>query len=103
MLAIDEELQLGALHQGERNALRQFARFSDFQPVSKQMRVGCASMHSLVSKGFALEGPRGIYGLTFKLTAAGKDAAMQMHSTSQRRKQPPPPYRGRHPEAPQSP
>lgn len=66
---------LGVFHSGERRALREFARFRDFEPLSKHPRIGLASLRSLCAKGFAQEGPAGIYGPTFRLTDGGRAVA----------------------------
>jgi hypothetical protein len=64
----------GGFHSGERRALREFAQFRDFEPLSKHPRIGLASLRSLCTKGFAEEGPSGVYGPTFRLTAGGQMA-----------------------------
>ena len=61
-----------ALNRGERNALRCFAIFSSFEPPSKHLRIGVASLRSLVLKGLAVEGAPGTFGPVFMLTTAGQ-------------------------------
>lgn len=57
---------------GERNALRRFCRSKrGFEAPSRWGRIGVASLRSLVEKGLAIEGPRGVFGPTFGLTEAG--------------------------------
>jgi hypothetical protein len=76
----------GVFHSGERRALREFARFRDFEPLSKHPRIGLASLRSLCTKGFAQEGPSSIYGPTFRLTAGGRMAARTLDNRPPRPK-----------------
>ena len=76
----------GGFHSGERKALRAFARFSEFEPLSKHPRIGLASLRSLCAKGFAEEGPAGIYGPTFRLTAGGLMAVKALEEKPPKRK-----------------
>jgi hypothetical protein len=72
-------------HWGERKAFREFARFPDFEPLSKHPRISLASLRSLCAKGFAEEGPAGIYGPTFRLTDGGLEAAGALNERPVRR------------------
>jgi hypothetical protein len=72
-----------ALHRGERNALRVLARFDEPEAPSKFHRISVESMRSLVTKGLVLEGPAGIFGPTFKLSAAGRQIAEELATMRQ--------------------
>lgn len=60
------------LRLGERKALREFAPFDDFEPLSKHPRLGLGTLRQLCAKGLAEEGPAGVFGHTFKLTDKGR-------------------------------
>jgi|GEM_PF-5791298 hypothetical protein len=60
------------LRLGERKALREFAPFDDFEPLSKHPRLGLGTLRELCAKELAEEGPAGVFGPTFKLTDHGR-------------------------------
>lgn len=66
------------LNRGERNALRAFWPFEEFEPLSKRVRIGLPSMHALVSKGLVEEGPAGVFGPTFRLTDRGRTLTLAL-------------------------
>jgi hypothetical protein len=76
---------LGGFHSGERKALREFARFRDFEALSKHPRISLASLRSLCAKGFAMEGQAGVYGPMFRLTDGGREAAAALDERPIRR------------------
>ncbi|HWK42038.1 MAG TPA: hypothetical protein VNR60_08915 [Croceibacterium sp.] len=60
------------LRLGERKALREFAPFEDFEPLSKHPRLGLRTLRALCDKGLAEEGLVGVFGPTFRLTERGR-------------------------------
>lgn len=66
------------LNRGERNALRAFWPFHEFEPLSKRVRIGLPSMHGLVAKGLVEEGPAGVFGPTFRLTDRGRTITLAL-------------------------
>jgi len=60
------------LRLGERKALREFAPFEDFEPLSKHPRLGLGTLRALCDKGLAEEGLVGVFGPTFRLTERGR-------------------------------
>ncbi|MBO9518572.1 MAG: hypothetical protein J7493_10945 [Porphyrobacter sp.] len=66
------------LNRGERNALRAYWPFQEFEPLSKRVRIGLPSMHGLVAKGLVEEGPAGVFGPTFRLTDRGRTLTLAL-------------------------
>lgn len=66
------------LNRGERNALRAYWPFHEFEPLSKRVRIGLPSMHALVGKGLVDEGPAGMFGPTFRLTDHGRKVTLAL-------------------------
>jgi len=67
------------LHRGERTALRKFILYpGDYHAPSRWPRIGVPSLRSLVAKRLLVEGERGVFGPTFKLTALGDEVVKKI-------------------------
>lgn len=84
---LEHQPQRLRLTRGERNALRTFAQFAEFEPLSKHPGIGQASLRLLIDNELAIAGSSGIFGPTFRLTNEGIRAARELYSPLPRPKQ----------------